>query len=58
MWLGRFMPGAGLFLAVMVEAIGAAYLEFFGNEEYMPDGLFCNICKTISVKSHLIPEAG
>jgi hypothetical protein len=50
MWLGRFMPGAGLFLAVIVEAIGAAYLEFFGDEKYMPDGLFCNICKTISVQ--------
>jgi hypothetical protein len=50
MWLGRFMPGGGLFLAVMVEAIGAAYLEFFGNEKYMPDALFCNICKTISMQ--------
>jgi hypothetical protein len=50
MWLGRYMPGAGLFLAVIVEAIGAAYLEFFGDEKYMPDGLFCNICKTISVQ--------
>ena len=50
MWLARFMPGAGLFMAVIVEAIGAAYLEFFGNEKYMPDNLFCNICKTISVQ--------
>lgn len=50
MWLARFMPGAGLFLAVIVEAIGAAYLEFFGNEKYMPDKLFCSICKTISVQ--------
>jgi hypothetical protein len=50
MWLARFMPGTGLFLAVIVEAIGAAYLEFFGNEKYMPDGLFCSICKTISVQ--------
>jgi len=48
MWLARFMPGVGLFLAVLVEAIGAAYLEFFGNEKYMPDSLFCSICKTIS----------
>ena len=48
MWLARFMPGAGLFLAVIVEAIGAAYLEFFGKKEYMPDRLFCSICKTIS----------
>jgi hypothetical protein len=50
MWLARFMPGTGLFLAVIVEAIGAAYLEFFGNEKYMPDALFCSICKTISVQ--------
>lgn len=50
MWLARFMPGAGLFLAVMVEAIGAAYLEFFGNEKYMPDKLFRSICKTISTQ--------
>lgn len=50
MWLGRFMPGAGLFLAVIVEAIGAAYLEFFGEEKYMPDALFGNICKTISMQ--------
>ena len=50
MWLARFMPGAGLFLAVIVEVIGAATLEFFGNEKYMPDSLFCNICKTISVQ--------
>jgi hypothetical protein len=50
MWLARFMPGVGLFLAVIVEAIGAAYLEFFGNEKYMPDNLFCSICKTISMQ--------
>jgi hypothetical protein len=50
MWLARFMPGAGLFLAVMVEAIGAAYLEFFADERYMPEKLFCSICKTISVQ--------
>jgi hypothetical protein len=48
MWLARFMPGTGMFLAVLVEAIGAAYLEFFGKKEYMPDSLFCSICKTIS----------
>ena len=48
MWLARFLPGTGVFLAVIVEAIGAAYLEFFGKEEYMPDPLFCSICKTIS----------
>ncbi|MEP6948360.1 MAG: ferritin-like domain-containing protein [Ginsengibacter sp.] len=50
MWLARFSPGTGLFLAVVVEAIGAAYLEFFGNEKFMPDKLFCSICKTISVQ--------
>lgn len=48
MWIARFMPGAGLFLAVIVESIGAAVLEFFGKEEYMPDKLFCSICKIIS----------
>ena len=48
MWLARLMPGAGMFLAVMVEAIGAAFLELFGNEDYMPDRLFCSICHTIS----------
>jgi len=50
MWVARFMPGAGLFLAVIVEAIGASTLEFFANEKYMPDSLFCHICKTISVQ--------
>lgn len=50
MWLARFMPGAGMFLAVIVEVIGAATLEFFGNEKYMPDRLFCSICKTISLQ--------
>ena len=48
MWLARFMPGTGLFLAVIIEAIGAAYLEFFSKEAYMPDPLFRSICKTIS----------
>jgi hypothetical protein len=48
MWIARFMPGAGLFLAVIVEAIGAAVLEFFGKKEYMADPLFCSICKIIS----------
>jgi hypothetical protein len=50
MWLARLMPGAGMFLAVLVEAIGAAFLEFFGNEDYMPDSLFYSICHTISVQ--------
>jgi hypothetical protein len=48
MWLARFMPGAGLFMAVIVEAIGAAYLEFFAKEEYMPEKLFRCISTTIS----------
>ena len=48
MWLARLMPGAGMFLAVIVEAIGAAYLEFFGKEEYMPDRLYSAICQTIT----------
>lgn len=50
MWLARFMPATGMFLAVIVEIIGAAYLEFFANEKYMPDKLFCGICKTISTQ--------
>lgn len=48
MWLARLMPGVGMFLAVIVEAIGAAYLEFFGKEEYMPDRLYSAICQTIT----------
>ena len=50
MWLARFMPGAGMFLAVIVEAIGAAYLEFFAKEEYMPEKLFRSISTTISMQ--------
>ncbi len=50
MWLARFMPATGMFLAVIVEAIGAAYLEFFANEKFMPDKLFRNICTTISTQ--------
>ena len=50
MWIARFMPGVGMFLAVIVEAIGAAYLEFFAKKEYMPDKLFRSICETISQK--------
>ena len=50
MWLARLMPGMGMFLAVIVEAIGAAYLEFFAEEKYMPDKLFRGICETISTK--------
>ena len=48
LWLARFLPSGGIFLAVIVEAIGAAYLEFFGDEEHMPDPLFRSICKTIA----------
>lgn len=50
MWLARFMPATGMFLAVIVEIIGAAYLEFFADEKYMPDKLFYSICKTISTQ--------
>ena len=50
MWLARFMPAAGMFLAVIVEAIGAAYLEFFAKEEYMPEKLFRSISTTISMQ--------
>lgn len=53
MWLARFMPGSGMFLAVIIEAIGAAYLEFFSKEAYMPDPLFCSICKTISQQDEI-----
>lgn len=48
MWLARFLPSGGIFLAVIVEAIGAAFLEFFGDEAHMPDPLFRSICKTIA----------
>jgi hypothetical protein len=48
LWLARFMPSGGIFLAVMVEAIGAAYLEFFGEESHMPEPLFRSICSTIA----------
>lgn len=50
MWLARFMPATGMFLAVIVESIGAATLEFFGDKKYMPDKLFRSICRTISVQ--------
>ena len=48
MWLAKFMPSGGVFLAVIVEAIGAAFLEFFGEEQNMPDPLFRSICGTIA----------
>jgi hypothetical protein len=50
MWLARFLPATGMFLAVIVEIIGAAYLEFFATEKYMPDKLFRGICSTISTQ--------
>lgn len=48
MWLARFLPSGGIFLAVIVEAIGAAFLEFFGDEAHMPEPLFRSICSTIA----------
>ena len=48
MWLARFFPRPGMFMAVIVEAIGAASLEFFGKNEYMPEKLFQHICQVIS----------
>ncbi len=48
LWLARFMPGVGMFLAVIIEAVGGAYIEFFGDEQHMPDPLFGSICKTIA----------
>ncbi|RPA67594.1 hypothetical protein EF405_14450 [Cyclobacteriaceae bacterium YHN15] len=50
MWLARFMPATGMFLAVIVEVIGASYLEFFSDEKHMPDKLFREICQTISMQ--------
>jgi len=48
LWIARFMPSGAVFLAVVVEAIGAAFLGFFSHEEHMPDPLFRGICKTIA----------
>tara|TARA_B110000046_G_scaffold185627_1_gene228163 strand:+ start:2021 stop:3475 length:1455 start_codon:yes stop_codon:yes gene_type:complete len=53
MWLARFNSGLGMFLAVIIEAIGAAYLEFFSKEEVMPDKLFRSICHVISVQDEV-----
>ena len=50
MWLARFMPSGGVFLAVIVEAIGAAFLEFFAAEQNMPEPLFRSICQTIALR--------
>lgn len=48
LWLARFLPSGAVFLAVMVEAIGGAFLEFFGEERHMPEPLFRSICRTIA----------
>ncbi|HSB54651.1 MAG TPA: hypothetical protein VLD58_09855, partial [Gemmatimonadales bacterium] len=48
LWIARLMPSGAVFLAVIVEAIGGAYLEFFGQEAHMPDPLFRSICRTIA----------
>jgi len=50
MWLARFLPSGGVFLANIVEAIGAAFLEFFAREENMPEPLFRSICQTIALR--------
>jgi hypothetical protein len=48
LWLARVLPSGAIFLAVVVEAIGAGFLEFFGEERHMPEPLFRNICRTIA----------
>jgi hypothetical protein len=48
LWLARFLPSGAVFLAVIVEAIGGAFLEFFGDERHMPEPLFRSICRTIA----------
>lgn len=48
MWLARFNPRLGMFMGVIIEAIGAASLEFFGDNEFMPESLFRHISLTIS----------
>jgi hypothetical protein len=50
MLIARMMPSAAVFLAVIVETIGAAFLDFFGREEHMPEPLFRSICWTIAEK--------
>lgn len=50
MWLAKISPGTGMFMANIIEAIGASYLEFFGREDVMPDQLFRDISRTISDK--------
>lgn len=48
LWLARILPSGAVFLAVIVEAIGGAFLEFFGDERHMPEPLFRSICRTIA----------
>jgi hypothetical protein len=48
LWLARFLPSGAIFLAVVVESIGAAFLEFFGQERHMPEPLFRSICRMIA----------
>jgi hypothetical protein len=48
LWLARILPSGAIFLAVVVESIGAAFLEFFGRERHMPEPLFRSICRMIA----------
>jgi len=48
LWIARLMPSGAVFLAVIVEAIGGAFLEFFAQNDNMPDPLFRGICRIIA----------
>jgi hypothetical protein len=48
LWIARLMPSGAMFLAVAVEAIGGAFLEFFAKNDHMPDPLFRRICQLIA----------
>jgi len=48
LWIARLMPSGAVFLAVIVEAIGGAFLEFFAQNDNMPDPLFRGICQIIA----------
>jgi hypothetical protein len=48
LWIARLMPSGAVFLAVIVEAIGGAFLEFFAQSGHMPDPLFRRICQIIA----------
>jgi hypothetical protein len=48
LWIARLMPSGAMFLAVAVEAIGGAFLEYFASNEHMPDPLFRRICHLIA----------